>query len=251
MPSLSIRPDQFVNIPEDIITQIHLTDLSPLFEHSGIWTNGLIICFVASLETLLSITAIDNLDPYNRITPQNRELVAQGTGNFLSGLLGGLPITAVIVRSSANAEAGAKTKLSSFAHGVWLLLAVLFAVSLLNYIPYAVLAVILLRTGYNLAKPEMILGVYKQGREQFLPFIVTVIAILFTDLLIGVVIGFIYAIYFLIKHTYRAGFVLKEKKIDGITHSTIDLAMNVSFLNKKRFIDLLDRIPENAVVEIN
>lgn len=251
IPSLSIRPDQFVKIPADIISQIHLTDFGPLFQHSGIWTNGLIICFVASLETLLSITAIDKLDPYNRITPQNRELVAQGTGNLISGLFGGLPITAVIVRSSANAEAGAKTKLSSVAHGVWLLLAILFAVSLLNYIPYAVLAVILLRTGYNLAKPKMIYGVYKQGREQFLPFIVTVIAILFTDLLIGVVIGCVYAIYFLIKHTYRAGYVLKEKEIDGITHRTIDLAMNVSFLNKKRFIDLLDKIPENAVVEVN
>src|SRR4030095_14308372 len=118
--------------------------------------------------------AIDKLDPYNRITPQNRELVAQGTGNFISGLIGGLPITAVIVRSSANAQAGAKTRLSSFAHGVWLLIAVLFAISWINKIPYCVLAVILVRTGYNLAKPKMFFAIYKQGREQFLPFIVTV-----------------------------------------------------------------------------
>ena len=123
----------------------------------------MIIFFVASLETLLSIEAIDKLDPYNRITPQNRELVAQGSGNLISGLLGGIPVTAVIVRSSANAEAGARTKLSSFFHGVWLLLVILFAVALVNLIPYCILAVILIRTGYNLAKPKMITAVYKQG----------------------------------------------------------------------------------------
>jgi MFS superfamily sulfate permease-like transporter len=211
----------------------------------------MIIFFVASLETLLSVEAIDKLDPYNRITPQNRELIAQGTGNLLSGLLGGLPITAVIVRSSANAEAGAKSKLSAFTHGVWLLLIVLFAVSLINMVPYCILAVILIRTGYNLAKPKMILGVYKQGREQFLPFIVTVIAILFTDLLVGVIIGIIYCIYFLIKHTYRAGFIVKEKKEGDSQYFIIDLALNVSFMNKKRISDLLDRIPQNSIVEIN
>jgi MFS superfamily sulfate permease-like transporter len=203
------------------------------------------------LETLLSIEAIDKLDPYNRITPQNRELLAQGAGNFLSGLLGGLPITAVIVRSSANAEAGARTRLSSLAHGLWLLLAVLFAVNLMNKIPYCVLAVILIRTGYNLAKPKMIWAVYKQGREQFLPFIVTVVSILFTDLLIGVLIGIGYSIYFIIKHTYRAGFVLKEEKKEAAKHYFIELALNVSFLNKKRFMEMLDRIPANSIVEIN
>ncbi len=166
-------------------------------------------------------------------------------------MLGGLPITAVIVRSSANAEAGAKTKLSSLGHGLWLLLAVLFAIPLLNLIPYAVLAVLLLRTGYNLAKPKMIMAVYRQGREQFLPFAVTVVAILLTDLLIGVVIGCINALYFLVKHTYRAGYSLKVSSSDGVKRNMIDLALNVSFLNKKRFLDLLDSIPENSIVEIN
>src|SRR5688500_5218440 len=137
-PAASISKDQFVNVPRDIVSQIHLTDFTPVFEHSAIWTNAIIICFVASLETLLSVAAIDKLDPYNRITPQNRELVAQGTGNLFSGLLGGLPITAVIVRSSANAEAGAKTKLSSITHGIWILLAIVLAVPLINLIPYAV-----------------------------------------------------------------------------------------------------------------
>jgi MFS superfamily sulfate permease-like transporter len=250
-PEFSIQSGQFVNIPKDIIQQIRLTDFSSLFSDAAIWRNAVIICFVASMETLLSIAAIDNLDPYNRITPQNRELVAQGTGNFLSGLVGGLPITAVIVRSSANAEAGARTRLSAFAHGTWILAAILLAIPLLNLIPYCVLAVILLRTGYNLAKPKMIAAVYRQGREQFLPFIVTVIAILFTDLLIGVVIGVGYAIYFLIKHTYRAGYVLKEKMEGHIRHYSLELALNVSFLNKKRILEVLDKMPEYSIVEIN
>ncbi|HQW26935.1 MAG TPA: SulP family inorganic anion transporter, partial [Saprospiraceae bacterium] len=241
-PNHAINATQFVNIPHDVISQIKVVDFTPLFSDSAIWRNAIVICFVASLETLLSITAIDKLDPYNRITPQNRELVAQGTGNFLCGMLGGLPITAVIVRSSANAEAGAKTKLSSFTHGIWLALAVLVAIPLINLIPYCVLAVILLRTGYNLAKPKMVFAIYRQGREQFLPFIVTVIAILATDLLIGVVIGVVYAIYFLIKHTLEAGYVLKERYVGHIKHYSIELALNVSFINKKRIMEMLDKL---------
>lgn len=249
-PEIPVKPSQFVSIPQDVFSQVSIPEFNMLFTDAAIWRNALVICFVASLETLLSITAIDKIDPLNRITPQNRELVAQGTGNFLSGMLGGLPITAVIVRSSANAEAGGKTKLSSFSHGLWLLLAILFAIPLINLIPYAVLAVILIRTGYNLAKPKMFLAIYKQGREQFLPFIVTVIAILATDLLIGVVIGVVYAIYFLIKHTLEAGYVLKERYIGHIKHYSIELALNVSFINKKRIMEMLDKIPEYAEVEI-
>lgn len=249
--SLHLNPNHFVNIPKNIFAQVKFPDFNALFSNREIWKTAIVICFVATLETLLSIEAIDKIDPYNRITPQNRELVAQGTGNFLSGLLGGLPITAVIVRSSANAEAGAKTKLSGFTHGIWLLLVVLFGVSLVNYIPYCVLAVILIRTGYNLAKPKMIWSVYKQGKEQFLPFIVTVIAILFTDLLIGVLIGLTYSLYFLVKHTYRAGYTIKEKMEGHIPHFTIDLALNVSFLNKKKIRDMLEDIPDYSIVEIS
>jgi len=251
VPQLILKPTQFVSIPPDIFSQVKFPRFDALFSDIAIWRNAVVICFVATLESLLSIAAIDKLDPYNRITPQNRELVAQGTGNFLSGLLGGIPITAVIVRSSANAEAGGKTKLASFAHGIWLLLAVLFAIPVINLIPYCVLSVILIRTGYNLAKPKMIISVYKQGREQFLPFIITVIAILFTDLLIGVLIGITYSIYFLIKHTYRAGFTITEKSEGHIKHINIDLALNVSFLNKKKTMEMLDGLPEYSVVEIN
>ncbi len=251
VPALALKPSQFISIPANAFQEMRWPEPYKLFSNPDIWRTAVIICFVASLETLLSLEAIDKLDPYNRISPQNRELVAQGTGNFLSGLLGGLPITAVIVRSSANAEAGARTRMSAFVHGIWLLLAVLFAVSIISLIPYCVLAVILIRTGYNLAKPKMIRAVYKQGREQFLPFIITVFAILFTDLLIGVLIGVGYSIYFIIKHTYRAGFVLKER-VEGHTHHyTIELALNVSFLNKKKFLEMLDKIPEYSIVEID
>jgi MFS superfamily sulfate permease-like transporter len=208
------------------------------------------ICVVASLETLLSIEAIDKIDLYNRITPQNRELVAQGVGNILSGILGGLPITAVIVRSSANAEADARTRLSAIFHGIWLLVLVFFAASMLNTIPYCVLAVILIRTGYNLAKPRMIAAVYKLGREQFLPFVVTIIAILFTDLLVGVGIGIAYACYFIFKNTYRAGYTLETKSEGHIKHYYFNLAINVSFINKKRIKDELESIPNYSVVHI-
>lgn len=246
-----LKPTQYVTIPSNVFGQVKFPDFRSLFSNVEIWRNAVVICFVATLETLLSIEAIDKLDPYNRITPQNRELIAQGAGNMLSGFFGGLPITAVIVRSSANAEAGAKTKLSSITHGIWLLLAILFAIPLLNLVPYCVLAVILFRTGYNLARPKMIHAVYKQGREQFMPFIITVVSILLTDLLIGVLIGFVYSVYFLIKHTYRAGFVVKERTEGGKKYFLIELALNVSFLNKKRFMELLDKIPEHAIVEIN
>ena len=249
-PSISLDESQFVSLPHNFISQIKFPDFHSLFTNTEIWKTGVIIFFVATIESLLSIEAVDKMDPYNRITPQNCELIAQGTGNLLSGLLGGLPVTAVIVRSSANAEAGAKTKLSSFTHGIWLLLIVLFAVSAINLVPYCILSVILIRTGYNLANPKMIVAVYKQGREQFLPFIVTVISILFTDLLIGVLIGIIYSIYFLVKHTYRAGFTIKEKKEGHYNHYTIELALNVSFMNKKRILEMLDKLPEFSVVEI-
>jgi MFS superfamily sulfate permease-like transporter len=249
-PSIHISPEQFVAVPQDVFSQISFPDVGALFSTVEIWKNGAVICFVATLETLLSVEAIDKLDPMNRVTPQNRELIAQGTGNVLSGLLGGIPITAVIVRSSANAEAGAHTKLSAFAHGIWLVLVILFAIPLVNMIPYCVLAVILIRTGYNLAKPKMIRAVYRQGREQFFPFIVTVIAVLFTDLLIGVLIGIVYALYFLVKHTYRAGFTMKEKTDGHTKHFIIELALNVSFLNKKRFVEMLDGLPEYSIVEI-
>ncbi len=255
LPVIKLQPNHFIQVPNDILSYIHLPDFSLLMRmdhtNSLIWKNAILIGFVASLETLLSIAAIDKLDPYNRITPNNRELIAQGAGNIVSGLLGGIPITAVIIRGSANAEAGAKTKMSAFLHGLWLLLAILVAIPLINKIPYCILAIILVRTGYNLAKPSMIMDVYRQGREQFFPFIFTVVAILFTDLLIGVLIGLIYAIYFLFKHTYQAGFQVKEINVGHHQKYIFDLDQNVNFLNKRRLSEALDKIPEYSEVEIN
>lgn len=251
VPSLALKPSQFVVIPEGALSDISVPDFRNVFSNAEVWKTAVVICFVATLESLLSIAAIDKIDPANRITPQNRELVAQGTANFLAGVIGGLPITSVIVRSSANAEAGARTRLSAFAHGIWMLLTILFAVSLVNHIPYCVLAVILIRTGYNLAKPKMIIAIYKQGREQLLPFVVTVGAILFTDLLIGIAIGSAYAVYFLIKHTYRAGYTVTERHEGHTKRYVIRLALNVSFLNKSRLQQLLESIPPYAIVEID
>ena len=251
VPLFPMRPTQFVSIPDNLFANSHIPDFSALISNLLVLKFGLVICFVATIETLLSIEAIDKLDPYNRISPQNRELVAQGTGNFLSGIFGGLPITAVIVRSSANAEAGAKTKLSSFFHGIWMLLLVLTAGNFINQVPYCVLAVILVRTGYNLARPKMILSVYKLGREQFIPFLVTVIAILFTDLLIGVFIGIGYAAYFILKNTYKAGYTLHQEKEGASKLYLFRLAINVSFINKKKLKDELEKVSPGSIVSID
>lgn len=250
-PALSLQPNQYVSLPHNILSKIHILDFSPSIINTTVIKTAVVICLVATLETLLSLEAIDKIDPYNRISNQNKELIAQGTGNFFSGLVGGLPITAVIVRSSANAEAGGRTKISSLFHGIWLLLFIAFASQLINKIPFCVLSVILLRTGFNLAKPKMIRSVYKQGREQFIPFVVTVFAILFTDLLIGVCIGIIYAGYFILKNTYKAGYTLFRHSEGGKEHYIFSLAINVSFLNKKKLKDELETIPDHSVVVID
>jgi len=250
-PGWALSPGQTVSIPPDVWRQLAFPDLMAITSHPAVWKGAVVICLVASLETLLSITAIDKLDPLNRVTPQDRELVAQGVGNTVSGLLGGLPVTAVIVRSAANAEAGARSRKSAFLHGAWLLVAVLLAIPLINRIPYSVLAVILVRTGYNLAKPSMLRIVFRQGREQFLPFIVTAGAILMTDLLIGVGIGVAFAIYFLIKHTYRSpGYTIRETRHGQIREFVMELAPNVSFLHKQKITQALDALPEYAVLEV-
>jgi len=247
---LALKNSHFVTLPNNIFADIKFPNFKQALGNGMVWKYSLIIAFVASLESLLSLEAVDKLDPMKRVTPPNRELIAQGSGNFISGLFGGIPITSVIVRSSANASAGAKTKWSAFTHGVWLLLAVLFAIPFIQLIPYCVLAIILFLTGYKLTKPSMYKAIFSQGREQFLPFAVTIIAILSTDLLIGVVIGTIYAIYFLIKHTYRAGYTYSEAKHGNILHIQITFALNVSFLNKKRIRNTLDKIPPYSVVTL-
>ncbi|MDC9728921.1 MAG: SulP family inorganic anion transporter [Methyloprofundus sp.] len=205
------------------------------------------LAIIASLETLLSVEAVDKLDPLKRTAPTNRELKAQGMGNIISGLLGGLPITAVIVRSSANINSGGCTRMSSFVHGILLLLSVLFFTSILNLIPLACLAAILLQIGYKLAKPQLFIELYKLGWSQFLPFIITVVAILVTDLLQGVIIGIAVGLYFVIRTNYHRSISLHKDE----DHYTLTMHKDVSFLNKALLRNMLLEIDENSVLIID
>jgi MFS superfamily sulfate permease-like transporter len=186
------------------------------------------IAIIASLETLLSLEATDKLDPLKRIAPTNRELKAQGMGNIVSGFLGGLPMTAVIVRSAANINAGGKSSMSCFLHGLWLLLSVLFLASVLNMIPLACLSAILLHTGYKLANPTIFKRFYKKGMSQFLPFVITILAILVTDLLKGMAIGMVIGLFFVMKANYHAAITLTKEG----SHYLLMFNKDVSFLNK-------------------
>jgi MFS superfamily sulfate permease-like transporter len=197
------------------------------------------------------VEAIDKLDKHNRITPPNRELVAQGVGNMLCGVLGAIPITAVIVRGAANVDAGARTKLSSFTHGIFLLLTVLLVPFLLNKIPYAALAAILLITGYNLTKPKLYRNMWSLGWRQFVPFMITIIVILLTDLLIGVSIGLLISAYFIIRNNFKAEYKIQKTKQHETEVFLIKLNTNVTFLNKVKLKDALDKIPEFSILTID
>jgi len=212
-----------------------------------VWVTGLTIALVASLETLLSIEAIDKLDPYNRSTPTDRELKAQGIGNLISGMLGGLPITSVIVRSSANLKAGAKSRLSTITHGLLLLLSVLLIPGLLNAIPLSALAAILIMTGYKLAKPTLFREFHSRGWDQFVPFVVTIIAILLSDLLIGILIGIGVALFFLVRSNFRSAVMIVHDQNKYLLRFRKD----VSFLNKPIVKDKLEAVPNGSYVLID
>jgi len=253
-----LAPDQIVELPvadslKDFLGQFTSPDFSQI-SNIEIYKVGFVMAIVASLETLLCVEATDKLDPIKRVTPTNTELKAQGIGNVLSGLIGGLPITQVIVRSSANITFGAKSKLSAVLHGIWLLLSAITIASLLNMIPLASLATILIMVGYKLAKPSLFTGMYKLGWEQFAPFIATVIAILLTDLLTGIGIGLVVGIVFTLHHSYRNSHYMKEstsKTEDGREVHHIVLAEEVSFFNKASIIAALEAIPRNTKVIID
>ncbi|HEU4469451.1 MAG TPA: SulP family inorganic anion transporter [Flavisolibacter sp.] len=217
------------------------------FMNKDVWITGVTLAIVASIETLLSIEAIDDLDPYQRVTNKNRELRAQGVGNFLSGLIGGLPVTSVIVRSSANVNSGAKTKASTIMHGLLLLLCVAFIPTILNLIPKAALAAILIFTGFKLAKPSIFVAFYKKGWDRFLPFIITIIAILLTDLLIGVVIGIVVGMFFVIRSNFRTSVFI----VHDDNKYLFRLRKDVSFLNKPIIKNKLEEVPENSSVLID
>lgn len=253
----SLTPDQVVNIPvpadlSGFFGQFTFPNLSAI-TNIKVWETAIVLAIVASLETLLCVEATDKLDPYKRITPTNRELKAQGLGNVISGFIGGLPITQVIVRSSANINFGGKTKLSTILHGVFLLLSALTIASLLNMIPLASLAAILLMVGYKLAKPSLFINMYKMGWEQFIPFVATVVGILATDLLKGITIGILFGIFYTLRHSYRNAYHMKEVVTteDGREVHHLVLAEEVSFFNKASVLNALDKIPANSRVIID
>jgi len=250
-PLYSLKSTQLVHIPDNIFSSIVFPDFSKIFNHPGVWKDGVVIGLLASLETLLCVEAIDKIDEHNRITPVNREMVAQGVGNMACGLLGAIPITAVIVRGAANVDAGGRTKLSAFTHGLFLLLTVAFIPFALNRIPYAALAAILLVTGYNLTKPKLYRNMWKLGVKQFLPFILTIVIILLTDLLIGVTAGLLISAYFIIQNNFKAEYRIQNRKVHETEVFLIKLNSNVTFLNKVKLKDALDKIPPYSILTVD
>jgi len=217
-----------------------------------IWVTAFTIALVASLETLLCVEATDKLDPAKRVTPTNRELIAQGIGNIFSGLIGGLPVTQVIVRSSANIQSGGKTKMAAIIHGFFLLISVLLIPVVLNQIPLSVLAAILLIVGYKLAKPKLFISMYQLGWKQFLPFFVTVVGIVFTDLLIGIGLGLMVGIVvILIKSFQNSHFLHIEDQSNGIHKIKMTLAEEVTFFNKGAILKELEALPRDTVLELD
>jgi MFS superfamily sulfate permease-like transporter len=216
----------------------HFPDFSQ-WRNPAIYVGAITIAIVASLETLLNIEATDKLDPYKRFAPQNRELVAQGIGNTLAGAIGGMPITSVIVRSTVNASAGGATKLATIVHGLLLAISVFFLPQLLNKIPLAALAAILVVTGYKLANPKLFKEMASEGRNQFLPFIITLVAIVFTDLLVGILIGLGVSLLFILYSNFQRGFhIVREAHVGGPV-TRLEFANQVSFLNRAQLATTL------------
>lgn len=249
--SYALKTNQLVSIPSNIFAEIKFPDFSKILSNSEIWKDGILIGILATLETLLCIEAMDKLDKHNRITPVNRELIAQGVGNFLCGVLGAIPLTAVVVRGSANIQAGAKTKVSAFVHGVFLLLSVLLIPFLINLIPYASLSAILILTGFGLTKLKIYKSLFKLGLKQFIPFISTIIIILVTDLLIGVSIGLLISVYYIIKENFKENYNLEKNHLQGLDYYTLKLHSNVTFLNKVEIKNTLDKVPPYSELTID
>jgi carbonic anhydrase len=211
----------------------------------------LTIAIVASIETLLNLEAVEKLDPHKRQASPNRELIAQGIGNTLSGLVGGIPLTSVIVRSSVNINSGAETKLSAILHGIFLLVSVLILSPIINLIPLSSLAAILILTGYKLANVALFKNMYRKGSSQFVPFLVTILAIVFTDLLIGVIIGLFVSIFYILKSNFKNPFVLQNEVLHFNETLRLELPNQVSFLNKASIKDTLWSVPKGSKVIID
>jgi len=250
-PNLALAKEHLVQIPL-VADWASFSQLfkSPSIEYlrlPEVWFSGIAIGVIASLETLLSLEASDKLDPYKRLSPPNRELVAQGVGNVVSGMLGGLPLTAVVVRSSVNISAGAKTKLSTILHGVLLVLSVAFLSVYINLIPLAALAAVLIYVGYKIANPKTFVELFRKGADHFVPFVITFVAILLSDLLPGILIGILSGLFFTLKSNYkRAVFVARDKH-----NYLLRFRSEVSFLNKSFVRNWLEEIPEGSYLFID
>ena len=241
-----IADQHFVSLPDHeslshLVSTLSHPDFSQ-WQNPDIYSVALTLAVVASLETLISLEAVDRLDPEKRKTPPNRELKAQGIGNMTSCLLGGLPVTSVIVRSSANVHAGAKTKGSAIIHGILLLVSVLYLVDYLNHIPLSTLSAILLVTGFKLAHPSIFLDMYRRGRDQFIPFGITVSAILVDDLLKGILIGTAVGLVFVVKSNFSSAISLTRREDNFLLRFRKD----ASFLNKNTLRETLERVVERG-----
>ncbi|HCQ15483.1 MAG TPA: hypothetical protein DIU20_04425, partial [Cryomorphaceae bacterium] len=254
---LQISKDHMVALPvagsfNEFMNLFTFPDFSGL-SNPQTYIIAITIAAVASIETLLCVEATDKMDPYKRITPTNRELKAQGIGNIVSGLIGGIPITQVIVRSSANIQSGGRTKASAFIHGLFLLVTVIFIPHLLNLIPLASLAAILFLVGYKLAKPSLFKQIYAMGHAQFIPFIVTIVGIILTDLLTGIGLGMVVAIFYILYNNYKVPYHFNKEQVGNVKGEPIriELSEDVSFLNKAGILHTLTQLPDNARVIID
>lgn len=254
LTSFSFAPDEMVGIPtaqeEGGVLNLFTTPNWSLISSKQLWILAFTIAIVASLETLLCVEATDKLDPDKNVTPTNRELLAQGAGNIISGFIGGLPLTQVIVRSSANIQSGGRTKLSAILHGFLIAISVFLLPDLLNMIPLSSLAAILLVVGYKLAKPSIFVKMFKGPRPQFIKFMVTVVAIIFTDLLVGISIGLGIGIFMILHRNFSIPFSFSEKIVPG-KPIEIKLSENVTFLNKANIMEALKAIPSHTEVIID
>ncbi|WCL82384.1 SulP family inorganic anion transporter [Saprospira sp. CCB-QB6] len=246
IPQLEIAPEHLVSLPifdswAAFSNEMKFPNFAELF-NPAVYSTAITLAIVGSMESLLCAEATDKLDPHKRTTNLNQELKAQGMGNIAAGLLGGLPVTQVIVRSSANIQSGGRSKTAAFLHGVFLLLAVLTIPFLLNLIPLASLAAILVMVGYKLANPTVFKQMWRQGYKQFIPFVVTIVAILLSDLLVGITIGMAVAIFYILRNNYRLPFT--EIKEGDRIH--LQLSEDLSFLNKSALKEYLSKVPAQS-----
>jgi len=246
-----VSTDHLVDLPVpgsvgDFFQQFTLPDFS-VVGHKSVWIAAVTIAAVGSLETLLSLEAADRLDPFKRISSSKRELLAQGVGNVVSGLIGGLPVTSVVVRTAASVNAGARTWMSAFIHGVLLLASAILIPGILRLTPLASLATILIVVGYKLTKPSLYRSVYSQGWDQFIPFLTTVIGVVFTDLLTGVFVGLVCGLFFVIRTNHHEGITVVSNDLNYLFQFTKD----ASFINKNEFRRKLRELPNDAHVLID